>query len=88
MRGGSRSDAGRLAQHCRGKVPIVSCCVLLVFRGDFVFAVPETGLTNTQDEQSCAALLRLNLQTHPEGPAIITSAQIVDVPAGGLEHVN
>lgn len=38
-----------------------------------------------QASQSCAALARLNLEGVPGGPAVITSARFVDVPASGLE---
>jgi hypothetical protein len=65
------------------------CCALLLLSSlsAFAFAAPETApTTGTQDEQSCAALTGFNLQALPGGPAIITSAQILDVPAGGLEH--
>jgi hypothetical protein len=54
---------------------------------EFALAAPETAsTTNAQDEQSCAALTGVNLQAVPGGPAIITSAQLVDVPASGLER--
>ena len=39
-----------------------------------------------QDDQNCVALIGFNLQSIPGGPAIITSAQVVDVPASGLER--
>jgi feruloyl esterase len=38
------------------------------------------------DAPKCAALAQLNLETAPGGPAIITSAHLVEVPANGLEH--
>jgi len=38
------------------------------------------------DAEKCAALTRLNLEATPGGPALITSARLVDVPASGLEH--
>jgi feruloyl esterase len=41
---------------------------------------------DSQDEQKCAALTGFNLQSVPGGPAIIISAQVVDVPASGLER--
>src|SRR5260370_33273665 len=37
------------------------------------------------DAQKCAALMALNLEAAPGGPAIITSARLVEVPASGLE---
>ena len=36
--------------------------------------------------QQCAMLADLNLETAPGGPAIISSARLVDVPASGLEQ--
>lgn len=36
--------------------------------------------------QKCAALAHLNLENVPGGPALITSAQLVDVPTSGLEQ--
>jgi hypothetical protein len=38
------------------------------------------------DAQKCAVLTALNLETAPGGPAVITSARLVDVPASGLEQ--
>jgi hypothetical protein len=40
----------------------------------------------TLDSRKCQALASLNLETVPGGPAVITSAHIVEVPATGLEH--
>jgi hypothetical protein len=36
------------------------------------------------DAQRCAALTEFNLEVTPGGPAVITSAHIVEVPASGL----
>ena len=38
------------------------------------------------DGQKCAALAELNLEAAPGGPALITSAHLVEVPASGLEQ--
>ncbi len=38
------------------------------------------------DPQNCASLTALNLEAAPGGPAIITSARLVEVPATGLER--
>ena len=76
-------------QQCCNMKVTAGCCALLLLSclSAFALAAPETApTTNAQDEQSCAALTRFNLQALPGGPAIISSAQIVDVPAGGLEH--
>jgi Tannase and feruloyl esterase len=37
-------------------------------------------------DQSCTALAHLNLEAVPGGPAVITSARIIDVPSAGLER--
>src|SRR6516164_864395 len=38
------------------------------------------------ETQKCAALTTLNLEGTPGGPAVITSARLVDVPTSGLEQ--
>lgn len=38
------------------------------------------------DAQSCAALAELNLENAPGGPALVTSARLIDVPSTGLER--
>jgi len=38
------------------------------------------------ESQKCAALVQLNLEGTSGGPALITSARLVDVPASGLEQ--
>ena len=40
----------------------------------------------TQDTRKCEALAELNLETFMGGPAVITLAHVVEVPATGLEH--
>lgn len=45
-----------------------------------------TGSGSTSDAQKCASLTALNLEAAPGGPAMITSAHLVDVPASGLER--
>jgi hypothetical protein len=45
-------------------------------------------LAAAAEEENCTALMSLNLESLSGGPAIITSAQVMEVPAGGgLEHV-
>jgi Tannase and feruloyl esterase len=81
----------KIVERCSDMLFRAVCCVLLITSSlfEFALAAPETALTtNTQDEQSCAALTGFNLQAVPGGPAIITSAQLVDVPASGLERFN
>jgi Tannase and feruloyl esterase len=41
---------------------------------------------STTEAQRCAALTRLNLEGAPGGPALITSARLIDVPTAGLER--
>jgi feruloyl esterase len=41
---------------------------------------------STPDAQACAALADLNLEDAPGGPALVTSARLVHVPAAGLER--
>ena len=38
------------------------------------------------DASACAALIRLDLEAAPGGPAVVTSARLVDVPPSGLEQ--
>lgn len=47
---------------------------------------PPVEPTVGTEAQSCAALAELNLENVPGGPAIVTSARLVDVPATGLER--
>jgi Tannase and feruloyl esterase len=67
-----------------------SCFALLVLSslGEPKLAAAQSDpATNSQDERSCAALTGFNLQALPGGPAIITAAQVLQVPPEGLEHV-
>src|SRR5215471_19008137 len=47
---------------------------------------PPGGPAPSPEAQKCAELMHFNLEDVPGGPALITSAQLVDVPAGGLER--
>jgi feruloyl esterase len=51
-------------------------------------AVPQNAFTapSGPEAQKCAALTALNLEGTPEGPAVITSAHLVDVRSTGLER--
>src|SRR5689334_9145086 len=42
--------------------------------------------TSSADAQACSALVGFDLQSAPGGPAVITAAHLVSVPASGLEH--
>ena len=46
----------------------------------------RSGPPPSPEAQKCAELMHFNLEDVPGGPALITSAQLVDVPAGGLER--
>src|SRR5215470_14715622 len=47
-------------------------------------AQSSPGAPPSPDTQKCASLTELNLEVAPGGPAVITSAHIVAVPASGL----
>lgn len=79
----------RFAQQCCKTRSVASCCALLILTslGQAGVPAPETGSTTiVQDEKNCGALAGMDLQGLPGGPAIIISAQIIDVSAGGLER--
>src|SRR5271169_222254 len=79
----------KIVPWCRDMSPGVMCCALLILSSlcEFALAAPDTAsTTNTPDEQNCSALTGFNLQAAAGGPAVILSAQLVDVPAGGLER--
>ena len=48
-------------------------------------ASPQSTWAPSVDAQKCAALTELNLEDAPGGPALITSARLLEVPASGLE---
>jgi hypothetical protein len=55
-------------------------------RGEGALAATDASEDSAaQASQTCAALPQLNLEGVPGGPAVITSARVVDVSAGGLE---
>jgi len=53
-----------------------------------VWGTPQdaTNKPPNAENQECAALAQLNLESGPGGPALITSATLVDVPPNGLEQ--
>ncbi len=51
-----------------------------------IAAPPDQGGAPVSDEERCVALSNLDLEASPGGPAIVTSARIVDVPTDGLER--
>jgi hypothetical protein len=65
---------------------IVGWIAFLVFSGPAPAAQDARVEPQTQDTQKCDALAELNLEAILGGPAVITSAHIIEVPATGLEH--
>ncbi len=60
--------------------------IALASLGGSALAAQEPGREPpTQDSQKCAALAELNLEDAAGGPALITSAHLVDVPPNGLQ---
>jgi len=60
--------------------------IALAGLGGSALAAKEPGREPpTQDSQKCAALAELNLEDAAGGPALITSAHLVDVPPNGLQ---
>src|SRR5262245_22000849 len=43
------------------------------------------GQTPAADEPRCSALMQLDLERGPDGPARVTIARLVDVPSSGLD---
>jgi len=75
-------------QHAR-RLVILGCRALvgLIGLGESAIAAPDSSAgTNGQDDQKCAALVELNLENAPGGPAVISAARLVEVPASGLEE--
>jgi len=70
------------------RVPLLTALTLLCL----TIATPAaaqnapSGPPPSPEAQKCAALMHFDLEDVPGGPALITSAQLVDVPAGGLER--
>jgi feruloyl esterase len=51
-----------------------------------ILAAAQSAPPSRPDAQACAALADLNLEDAPGGPALVTSARLVNVPAAGLER--
>lgn len=62
---------------------VIAFCLILP---TFAAAQNAPGVPPSADAQKCAALAELNLEGVPGGPAFITSARRVEVPASGLEQ--
>jgi hypothetical protein len=63
----------------------IAFTVLIGLSGSALRAQNAPGAPLSPDAQKCAALAELNLENVPGGPAFITSARLVEVPASGLE---
>lgn len=76
-RGAFASGIGRIAF-------FLACCFVLpsLAAAQNAHDTPSGGV----NAQSCEALSEFNLQDAPGGPAVITSARLVEVPASGLER--
>lgn len=74
------SFASRISQ----TVFIIACCLVLPTSVAAQNAQSEPALGT--EAQSCAALAELNLENTPGGPALVTSARLIEVPATGLER--
>ena len=60
--------------------------VLCLIAPIFAAAQSKPSAPTEPEAQNCAALADLNLEDAPGGPALITSARLVDVPPSGLEQ--
>ena len=63
----------------------IAFTVVIGLSGSALEAQNAPGASLNPDAQKCAALAELNLEKVPGGPAFITSARLVEVPASGLE---
>ena len=90
LQAGPRVPALRPATRSASRLLILACSALAGLSGPgksvAAESSPGTSGTNAPDDQNCAVLTGFNLQTVPGGPAIITSAQVIDVPGSGLER--
>src|SRR5713226_6994408 len=62
----------------------VTSFILLCLIGTAVASAQE-GSAAVNEAQRCSALSRLNLEGTPGGPAVISSARLVNVPDSGLD---
>ena len=73
-------------KHRRLGIIVVAAAVAII-ASDGALAAQKPPATAVKPEaRKCVALERLNLEDIPGGPALITSAQLVDVPRNGLEQ--
>src|ERR1700736_4962466 len=64
----------------------IALITLMGLSSSVLAAQEPRGEPQSQDAQKCSALVALNLEDAPGGPALITSARLVEVPASGLEQ--
>ena len=64
----------------------VAFVAFLGFSGPALTAQDARVEPRSQDTRKCDSLAEFNLEAIPGGPAVITSAHVVEVPATGLEH--
>ncbi|HST08863.1 MAG TPA: tannase/feruloyl esterase family alpha/beta hydrolase, partial [Terriglobales bacterium] len=79
----------RRSQGCASRVRRIGLIMMAVFLivPPLAAARNSSGSSPTGAEvQSCGALMELNLENAPGGPAFVTSAQLMDVPTIGLER--
>lgn len=66
----------------------IGFAILLYLTGSNLAAgqIAPSAPPSSPGAQACAALADLNLEDAPGGPALVTSARLVDVPTTGLER--
>src|SRR6516164_2211209 len=70
----------------RGIALLTSTALLLHVAPTLAAAQNAPGAPSGSEAQKCVALMQLNLEISPGGPALITSARLVEAPADGLER--
>ena len=82
---GSSKEGVRLGQ-AKSTSRMNPAAIMLLSSTISVVAQNAAITTPNAESQNCAALMQLNLERAPGGPALITSARLVNVPVGGLEQ--
>lgn len=70
------------ASRIRRVATLLALCFMVRIAG----AQTPSGTAANPENQKCVSLSQLNLESAPGGPAVITSARMVEVPLGGLEQ--
>jgi len=67
--------------------PLVSVIILIAYMGSPEVAVGQAddSSASAAEAQQCAALSARNFEQVDGGPAVVTSARVIDVPTSGLE---